>query len=235
MKIKFWILIFIIFSIFNVFCEEQLLSAKDFLTSLSDKFRENVEDMVADIAILTGDEVQSGTIKFKNPQKLYITLTEPQKQEICTDGYDLWVYIQNLNLLLQQRVQDKKKEKNENEETILVETPIMINPVGYERFIRDYSIQYLESRSKVKDEDGEYVYKLKLIRWQTSKNGFNVVYLTIKEDGIIKKVEGINAAYRKFTIQLDNIKTNVGLDNSEFNYEKPAHVNTIDNFIKQGD
>ena len=90
--------------------------------------------------------------------------------------------------------------------------------------------------NKVKLEDGSEVYQFKLIRWRSTPNGFNSVYLYIQEDGMMRKVEGITAAYQKITYQIDDIKINQNISKAAFDYEPPAHTNTVENFIiNQGD
>jgi len=58
-----------------------------------------------------------------------------------------------------------------------------------------------------------------------------MIYLTVQENGVIRKIEGITAAFRKITIEMDNVKTNINIPDLKFNYEPPAHARTMDNFI----
>ncbi|MBR3731490.1 MAG: hypothetical protein IKN25_02470 [Spirochaetales bacterium] len=60
-----------------------------------------------------------------------------------------------------------------------------------------------------------------------------MVYLTIEENGLIRRVEGITAAYKKIILEIDNIKTNVGISDLVFDYELPAGANVVDNFISK--
>jgi len=211
--------------------QEELLSAKDLLQRISDNFKINIQDYKANIQWIQKDKTQVGTLYFKNPQKMRINFSDPEGQVICTNGYELWLYVEYLNLILHQKLLEKEKEKTEEGKTKLIENPILINAVGLDKYLTDYSIEYFETKEKVSYKDGTKVYKLKLIRWRSSKNGFNTVFLTIQENGLIRKVEGVTAAYRHIILEIDNIETNMNISDITFNYKPPPHANTVENCI----
>ena len=213
--------------------DEELLSAKDLLGKFSDNFRKNIQDYEGDILWTQGETVNKGRVQFKNPQKVKIVFSEPNKQEICSNGYDLWVYIDYLRIVLRQQILEKEKKKTADGKTATIINPILINPMGYDKFLTNYSIEFYGSKNKTDYKDGKKVYQMKLVRWRSSKNGFNVVYLTIEENGLIRRVEGITAAYKKIILEIDNIKTNVGISDLVFDYELPAGANVVDNFISK--
>ncbi len=233
----FCVLFFISFAAVNVFAEdeEELLSAKDLLNKFSNNFRKNIQDYEADITWTQGDQINKGKVQFKNPQKVKIVFSEPNKQEIISNGYELWVYIDYLRIVLRQQILEKEKKKNADGKMETIVNPILINPIGYDKFMSNYSIEFFESKNKVDYKDGKKVYKLKLLRWRSSKNGFNVVYLTVEENGLIRRIEGITAAYKTIILEIDNIKTNVGISDLIFDYELPSGANVVDNFISKQD
>jgi outer membrane lipoprotein-sorting protein len=234
-KKYFFIFCFVVF-IFSAYGEDELLSAKDLLQKYSDSFKKNVADYEADITWTQDNNVQKGKVYFKNPQKLRINFTEPNRQVICTNGYYLWVYIDYLSLVLKQEILAKEKTKNSDGKIETVVNPILINPMGFDKFLTSYSIEYFETKNVSEYKDGSKVYTLKLLRWRSSKNGFNTVFLTIQDNGIIRKIEGITAAYKKITLEIDNLKLNSKISDLLFNYEPPASANVVDNFISnQGD
>ncbi|HOJ64686.1 MAG TPA: outer-membrane lipoprotein carrier protein LolA [Spirochaetota bacterium] len=226
-SILFWALFCGVLS----FSQDELLSAKDLLQKFSDNFKKNVKDYEADIKWYQDDNIQSGKIYFKNPQKLRINFTDPNKQVICTNGYTLWVFIDYLNLTLKQEILQKEKSKTEEGKTESVVNPILINPMGYDKFLSNYSIEYYEGKTKTQYKDGKMVYKMKLIRWRSSKYGFNSLIITIEDNGLIRRIEGVTAAMRKIVLEIDNIKLNTGIGDSFFNYQPPSYANTIENFI----
>ena len=60
--------------------------------------------------------------------------------------------------------------------------------------------------------------------------------MTVEESGLIRKVEGVTAAYRNVILELDDIEINKNISDLVFNYEPPAHASTVENFItKQGE
>jgi outer membrane lipoprotein-sorting protein len=252
---KMLILLFIIYWLcaFKIEAQEELIGPKDLLQRISNKFKSEVKDFKADIKWIQGNNVQKGEVLFKNPQKLRINFNEPQGQVICSNGYDLWVYISTLNTILHQKIMDKPRVKTDNKskpdqnkskngqnksksdqtknESLL--NPIFLNPVGFDKFLSDYSIEYHETKDKVAYTDGTKVYKFKLFRWRSSKSGFNVIILTVQENGLIRQVEGTTASYRRLIYELDNIQTNTNLSELLFDYEPPTHATIIDNFITE--
>jgi outer membrane lipoprotein-sorting protein len=213
--------------------QDSLMSAKELAQILSDRFRETVKDYEGTIRWTQDDKIQYGTLYFKNPQKMRINFIEPEGQVICTNGYELWLYIKYLNLILHQDILEKEKVKDEEGNTETVVNPILINPVGLEKFLTDYSIEFFETKDPITYKDGSKVYQLKLLRWRSSKNGFNTIFLTVQTNGLIRKVTGITAAYRQIVLEIDDVKINQNLSDLLFNYEPPAHAGTVENFITQ--
>ncbi|MCG8569060.1 MAG: outer-membrane lipoprotein carrier protein LolA, partial [Spirochaetes bacterium] len=85
----------------NTFSQE-LLSAYDLFNQLSETFKTTIKDYEADLEWIQKDITQTGKVFFKNPQKLRINFSEPKDQVICSDGYELTVYLSELNLVLKQ-------------------------------------------------------------------------------------------------------------------------------------
>jgi outer membrane lipoprotein-sorting protein len=215
---------------FTAYSQEDLISAKDLLQKFSDMFKTGVKDYIADVKMTQEGDTFKGVLYFKNPQKLRINFTEPKRQVICTNGYMLWVYLEYLNILLKQELMFKEKMRTEEGQLQNVINPVMLNVIGYDKLVSDYSVEYNETKSKSEYKDGTKVYKLKLIRWKTT-TGINTIFLTVQDNGLIRKVEGITSVYRKVTIELDNIRVNSGVGDNRFEYDAPAHANTIENFI----
>lgn len=235
---KIFVLLFLFSSLtLFLYSQDDLISAKDLLQKLSANFKASVKDYEADIKWIQDKDTQKGTIFFKNPQKIRINFTDPSNQVICSNGYMLWVYIDYLNLILKQEILQKDKVKGDDGKTQTIVNPLLLNPMGYDRFLTDYAIEYNETKTQVDYKDGTKVYQLKLFRWKSSKSSFNTILLTISaSDGFIRKVEGITAAYKKIILEIDNIKLNKNISDLTFNYEPPAHANTVENFItNQGD
>lgn len=228
------IFIILLFSVsFSVFSEDVLLGAKDLLTLISQRYSANVKDFSASLRWIQDNQVQTGKIIFKNPQKMRMDFEEPKGQVIVTNGYEFWVYIEHMNLALHQELMAPEKQSSDNTAAV---SPIMINPVGFERFLNDYAIEYHETKSLVKYNDGSDVYQFKLVRWRTSRQGFNVVFLTVQPNGIIRRVEGITAAYKRVVMEFDKHEINIGIPDLRFEYERPGHANIVRNFIsKQGE
>lgn len=220
--------------------QEQLLGAKDLLASISETYKTTIKDYEAKITWTQDKDVQAGNLWFKNPQKLRIDFTEPKGQVLCTNGYEFWVYIDNMNVTLHQDILAKEKEKDENGKLVVKEQNVLLQAIGFDKFLKDYAIEYQDAKTlqEYTDKNGNTVsvYKFKLIRWRSSQNGFNVIYLTVEPNGLIRRVEGITAAYKKIVFELDDYNVNPGIADLKFEYEPPAHANTVNNFISnQGD
>ena len=231
LKIIFVIIITFILSLSQIVSQEELLSAKELLQKISDNFKANIKDYKAEIKWIQKENIQLGTISFKNPQKMRIDFIEPKGQVICTNGYELWLYIEYLNLVLHENLLEKEKIKNEEGLTETIINPVLIDVVGLDKFLSDYSIEYHETKERIYYKDKKQVYQLKLIRWRSSKNGFNIIYLTVQENGLIRKVEGITAAYRHIILEIDNYEVNNNISDLIFNYKPPPHSSTVENFI----
>lgn len=232
---------FLFCSIFiHLNAQEQLLGAKDLLASISETYKTTIKDFEVQVTWTQEKDVQTGTLWFKNPQKLRIDFTEPKGQVLCTNGYEFWVYVDSMNVTLHQDILAKEKEKDENGKLVVKEQNVLLEAVGFDRFLKDYAIEYQDAKTlqEYTDKNGNVtsVYKFKLIRWRSSQNGFNMIYLTVEPNGLIRKVEGITAAYKKIIFELDDYKVNPGIADLKFEYDPPAHANTVNNFISnQGD
>src|SRR4030042_2014077 len=171
--------IFLILSIIIIitglsYPQENLLSAGDLLKSISENFKKNVKDFKADIKWTQGASIQKGKLYFKNPQKLKILFTDPANQVICTNGYELWIFIPYMSLVLHQDILHKSKKKSEEGKTVVVDNPVLLTPEGLDKFISDYSIEFNETKQKVNYKDTK-VYQFKLIRWKKSRSFFNFI------------------------------------------------------------
>jgi outer membrane lipoprotein-sorting protein len=231
MKLKITIItIFLSVSLF-VFSQDELLGAKQLLQKYSDMMKSSIRDYQSEVKWTIDNNTQKGTLFFKNPQKLRINFSDPSGQVICSNGYILWVYIDYMNLVLKQEIMQKEKVKSEDGKTQTLVNPILLSPVGYDRFLAEYSVEYQDTTSKTEYKDGTKVYKLKLIRWKSLKSGFNTIFLTIQDNGLMRRVEAITASFRKVILEIDNVQLNKNLSDSIFNYEPPASANTVENFI----
>ncbi len=233
----FKVKVIMIISLVNFFSyssfAQELVSAKELLQSMSANFKKNVSDYQASIKWIQGDTTQSGTLKFKNPQKMRIDFTDGQI--ICSDGYELWIFIANQNLLLKQELQVKEKKTGDDGKLKIVDTPLMTNFVGLDRLISEYAVEYTGTKKAETYKDGKIVYNFKLARWKTPRSGISVINLTVQEDGFIRKVEAFTTTFRKIVMEFDDIKANVGFNNLIFTYENPGLVNTINNFMSSGE
>ena len=245
-RIKFLFIIYLVFffSINVIYTQEDLLSAKTLLERLSESFKANVRDLKTEIKLTQGNSISTGTLYFKNPQKIRIDFTDPSNQVICSNGYELWVYIPYLNIVLHQDILERERMKTdeeektdsnneENKEPEIFTNPILLNPVGLDKFLTEYSIEYHETKEKINYKDNSKIYQLKLIRWRSTKHGFNVIYLLIQENGIIRQVRGVTASYKQIVLELDKIELNTNISDLKFNYEPPAHTSTVDDFINK--
>lgn len=244
-KLAFLVILVYILNVNFVFSAvDQVIGAKELLEKISNNFKQTVKDYEADFKWIQSDNVQEGKLYFKNSQKLRLNFTNPPNQVICTNGYDLWFYMPAYNYLLTQKLLSKEKKivsfeeeeskkknkkdtnKNENQNPDIV----FFAPIGFDKLLSDYAVEFNESKTLI-NYNGHMVYSFKLIRWKTSKNGINVIYLFVEPNGIIRKFEGITASYRKITIELNNIKINTGIDDKIFDYNPPSHVRILENFM----
>jgi len=232
MKKTFLIILSLIFFIINIFPQDDIIGAKSLMEKLSETVKKNVKDYKADVKWMNGDAVSSGKLYFKNPQKVKIEYKDPAGQVFCTNGYELWIHIPSMSATLHQNILDKEKKRNEDGTVETVKNPIFLSPVGYDKLLSEYAIEYHETKEKVVYKDTK-VYKFKLLRWKSARNGINTIYLMIDENGMIRQAKAITANFRQISIEYDNITLNSGLSDMMFNYEPPAHATVIDDFMSK--
>ncbi len=210
-----------------------LQSARDVLAGLSDRFKSNVRDYQASIKLTQGENSQSGTVRFRNPQKMRVDFSDGQI--LCSDGYELWIYIPAQTLLLKQELQSRSLATNSDGTPAAAESPMMTTLVGLDRLIEEYSVEFPGSRNAEVYKDGTNVYQFKLTKWQTPRSGISVINLTVQDNGMIRRVEGFTTTFRRILIEFDDIQLNTGISNIIFTFESPGLVNTINNFMTLGE
>ena len=223
--------VFILLIHYGASGQEQLVGAKNMLLQISSLYKEKIQDYSATITWTQDDKIQKGNIRFKNPQKMRIDFSDPKGQIIVTNGYEFFIFIEHMNLLLQQDLISREKERSDDGKLEIKTPEVLSVPVGYDKFVTDYAIEYLASKNTIEHTDGTQVYQFKLIRWKSSQQGFNAINLTIQPNGLIRKVEGFTAAYKKVILEFDDYTINTGLSDLVFEFNPPAHANKVSNFI----
>ncbi len=203
---------------------QMIITAAEYFDDISARYAE-IEDYQSDIVITQTDSVMRGTLYHKRPDMLLIEFEEPEEQIISADGVTLKIYIPYLNVVMEQELKPH-------------ETPVSAGSLATEEGLQmmkeKYSVAYLDSQDYVplEEDSDQMVRKLKL-EWKNIDEGFRELILSVNRDGLIRRIEGITAAFEELTLDFTNIVTNQGLPSRLFVYDSPPSAYAIKNFISE--
>jgi hypothetical protein len=106
---------------------------------------------------------------------------------------------------------------------------------------RNYSVAYLVGPDPMPldeptlDESGampsqELVVKMKL-DWRSTDEGFRQLEISVGENGLIRRINGVTVGYENIQFDLTNILVNQNIPDARFDYESPATANIFENFL----
>lgn len=212
--IRFLLTLIIVICFNNVYA----ITISEILKNVKAKEKET-ESMQADIIEnIYSEETKitqtfEGKIILKKPDKIYVEFTKPLTQKIISDGKFIWIYIPELNQAIKQEVSLGD-----------IDDPILAIGKLFETLQKDYDI-VLAGDENV---DGEDTY---LLDFTPKKGNENLPkmkasiskksWIPVKSD-IIEKQHLVN-----ISIIFKNIKTNIKISNSIFEFTPPKDVEII--------
>jgi outer membrane lipoprotein-sorting protein len=197
-------------------------TAEKYFASVSDQHGD-VSDYQAYITITKGNDVQSGNLYYKTPNKLRIDFDDPEDQVLVVNNEDLELYIPKF------RVTFKQTLKKHNSATLAS----MVSNQGLKLLQRNYRIGYLVGPEPVPLEDGspEMVVKLKLT-WMSQTEGFRELEMSINAgDKSIRRIIGVTGSFETIQFDFEDIDTMTKIPEARFDYEAPSEGNEIENFL----
>ncbi len=161
--------------------------------------------------------VQTGSIKSKKPNYLFVQFTSPSNQKIISDGKMMWVYIPSMNVVAEQ---DLKEDKG----TVFTSG----TNEGLKRLFSKYHYKFASKEQPVTEADGKKYYKI-FLQQKESRSGYKTMVLTINEDFLITKAVGETSSGKTITLEFTNININENFQKGLFKLEIPSNAKIIKN------
>lgn len=228
---KPFIVLVLLFLLFPFWCMgQEFLTAEKYFDSISEIYGD-IEDYQADIIITQDETVMTGVLFYKQPNLLRINFTEPEEQVLVVDGEALTIYIPEHSVIMHQPLKKRSNTTITN----------MASQQGLQLLKRNYSVAYLVGPDPLPldelppGQEGEaplreMVIKMKL-DWRSTDEGFRQLEISIGENGLIRRINGVTVGYENIQFDLKNILVNQNIPEARFDYESPATANIFENFL----
>ncbi|MGP1415195.1 MAG: LolA family protein [Treponema sp.] len=213
MRRLFFLLFAFIFS--HVLSAQGVTTASAFFSRLSERYA-NINNYVANITIRTGNNTQSGVIKFKKPNFLRIDFHYPKDQYILFANDVLNIYLPSLDIVLSQKADPANS------------APSLATGQGLSLMRRSYIIAYETSASPKPIQEGskEEVIVLSMERRNGSEPFRKLRVMISPETNLIRRIEGFPVIGEKVVFDFSSYRINPGIPGSVFVFE-PEHTSTI--------
>lgn len=215
------ILVFILFFTTGHLTGQEIVTAGEFFESLSSGYG-TIDDYKADIIITKEELVLEGVLFYKSPNLLRINFTNPEEQVIVVNDDNLMIYLPDKSVVMTQKLREK------SESTLAA----MASEQGLRLLAQGYSIGYLTGPDPepLEENSTEMVVKLRL-EWRTTDEGFRQIIMSVGEDNMIRRMEGLTVSYDTVVFDFKNIRTNQNIPDARFDYEPPASAYEMKNFL----
>ena len=200
---------------------QEITTASTFFNTLSEHYG-LIDDYKADLVITKGEMTLEGVVFYKTPNLLRINFSEPADQVIVVNDENLMIYLPEKSVVMTQKLRRK------SESTLAA----MVSEQGLRLLSQGYSISYLTSPDPepLEEESNEMVVKLRL-EWRSTDEGFRQIIMSVGEDMMIRRMEGITMTYESVVFDFKNIRTNQNIPEARFDYEPPASAYEMNNFL----
>lgn len=159
---------------------------------------------------------QSGIIKYKANNKLYIEFSQPYGQKIISNGKMMWIYIPSMNVVAEQ-------DLNSDAGIFSAGTKS-----GLTWMFSKYHYRFASKDQPESQDDGTRRYTL-ILKQKESRSGFRTMKLWVTERYFIIRAQGETSAGKKVDIRFSNLKTNISIPNGVFKFDIPARARVIKN------
>lgn len=201
-------------------------TAGEFFTKISNNYAE-LEAYTANFKFtsgINGDIVQEGSLAYMSPNLLRLDYTNPKDQVLCINSTVMSLYVPSEGTLFEQQINSE-----EDAEALDVSG---LTSQGLTLFKMNYSVSYLNSPAleSLDEENPEEVYKLRLYP-RKSAEPFKKIILSISVDGYIRRIESLKRDEELIILDIVDIKTDVELASTLFDYDAPPTATTIKDFL----
>jgi outer membrane lipoprotein-sorting protein len=201
---------------------QEILSAEKVFDDVSAQYGK-VSDYTASVIVTVGKTAYSGRLSYKTPVFLRIDFDDPKGQVWVFDSEKLTIYMPS-----PQEVALVQKYRKRGPS----ELASMATRQGLTILRANYGIAFVSSPSPVPLEEGskEQVVKLKLTT-KSSGAPYSEIVLSIGQDKLIRRVDGVRAGGDKVVMDLVNVRTNQNIPDARFNYSPPPTASVIEDFL----
>lgn len=204
---------------------QEILTAPRYFEQVAANYA-GIVDYIANVRVSTEAEDMEGELFYRAPNLIRINFTRPSEQVLVSNGELFLLHVPRYNVTLQQELRARGTETLAN----------LASAQGLGLLRRNYSIAYLDSPAPqpVSEDNNLMVTKLRL-NWRTTSEGFRQLILSVDEDLIIRRIEGVTVNYDRITFAFDNVQLNQNIPEARFDYDPPSGANRFHNFLFEGD
>ena len=199
---------------------QELLTAPRFFDTVAERYA-SIEDYIAEISMRNGEERMEGTLSYRRPNLIRIDFSRPADQVMVSDGETLLVHVPRYNVTLQQDLRRRQESVGG-----------LATAQGLRLMRANYSIAYLEGPTAVPLGEGSNVMVTKLrLDWRSTNEGFRQLILSVDDNGLIRRIEGITAGYDEVRFDFRDVRINQSIPATRFDYTPPSSANRLNNFL----
>ena len=175
------------------------------------------------IPLLEVNEVSTGEIRYKKPNKAYIKFTAPRNEINVIDGEYVWIFHPEARQVEKYRTRDKTQAPQ----------GMSFFELGYKSSVAEANKRYEISLIEKKVEKGKRFYVLELIpKANQADDRYSKIHLWIEEGfwlpSVIELFESEGEVLNK--IELNNISLNKPIPDKVFQFVVPKGVEVIEPF-----
>lgn len=220
----FPVIIILIISLFSNVYSDNIITKEALIKKIKNFFKK-YKTIKGNFILIRNGRVERGEFFYKSPNRFKMKFAfyshDPNAvgKTIVSNGKNIWVYLNSLNVVVDQRIQGATQN-------------IAYSGAGFgiRRLIGKFKVQFLNNDNKLKRVPGlkEPVRILQLNR-SRSFTGFKEILLFVRKDGFIAKSRAITNTNRAIELIRTNIKLNVDISDKEFIFRIPKNAQIIKN------
>jgi outer membrane lipoprotein-sorting protein len=217
---QLFILLTFILALSPALVSQEIVTGADFFNRVAQNYA-NIQDYIAEFEMIIDDTLMSGTIFFKDPNKMRIDFTDPEDQVLVSDGEILQVYVDEYDVTLTQSLNPASN-------------PGVASSDGLVLLRQNYQIAFKNSPDPEPlvegDASSELVYKL-FLTWRNTAQGFREIEIAVTPDLLIRRMTAVTADRRDVQFSFNDIQINQNIPDARFEYDSPPSSNNFDNFL----
>jgi outer membrane lipoprotein-sorting protein len=221
---QLFILLTFILALSPALVSQEIVTGADFFNRVAQNYA-NIQDYIAEFEMIIDDTLMSGTIFFKDPNKMRIDFTDPEDQVLVSDGEILQVYVDEYDVTLTQSLNPASN-------------PGVASSDGLVLLRQNYQIAFKNSPDPEPlvegDASSELVYKL-FLTWRNTAQGFREIEIAVTPDLLIRRMTAVTADRRDVQFSFNDIQINQNIPDARFEYDSPPSSNNFDNFLYGAD